>query len=135
MSKEILIVEGTLKNLARISQFIEGTMEKYGFDPKKSYGIQMAVDEACSNIINYGYQKQKGKIEITCIKEELKFLINLQDTAAPFDPTTAAAPTLDASAEDRPIGGLGVFFIKKFTDDFYYEYKDHKNNLTLVFNI
>jgi anti-sigma regulatory factor (Ser/Thr protein kinase) len=124
-----------LENLAVIGEFIEGTMLKFGLDAKKVFSAQLAIDEACSNIINYGYRDKSGQIEIVCQKEGKKISIILKDEGTPFDPNTVKMPDVKASAEDRDIGGLGVFFIKKFMDEFHYEYKDNKNILTMVMKI
>jgi serine/threonine-protein kinase RsbW len=101
-------------------------------DDRKVFEVQMAVDEACTNIIKYGYAREKGTIEISCLRWDEDVVVVIKDTGTPFDPTSVQPPDLDAGLEERKIGGLGVYFMKTLMDEVKYEYKDGKNVLRLV---
>jgi serine/threonine-protein kinase RsbW len=92
----------------------------------------MAIDEACTNIINYGYTVDVGMINISCWRRDEDVIVVIKDRAKPFDPTLVPPPDLDASLEERKIGGLGVYFMKTLVDEVKYEFKDGKNVLTMV---
>ena len=127
-----LVIDGELENLAVIGDFIADLMREFGLDDRKVFEVQMAVDEACTNIIKYGYAREKGTIEISCLRWDEDVVVVIKDTGTPFDPTSVQLPDLDAGLEERKIGGLGVYFMKTLMDEVKYEYKDGKNVLRLV---
>ena len=127
-----LEIESKLENLAVIGDFITGSMREFGLADRKIFEIQMAVDEACTNIINYGYTVDVGMINISCRRRDEDVIVVIKDRAKPFDPTSVPPPDLDASLEERKIGGLGVYFMKTLVDEVKYEFKDGKNVLTMV---
>jgi anti-sigma regulatory factor (Ser/Thr protein kinase) len=127
-----LEIDGELENLAMIGDFIADSMREFGLDDRKVFEVQMAVDEACTNIIKYGYAGKKGTIEISCLKRDEDVVVVIKDTGKPFDPTSVQLPDLDAGLEERKIGGLGVYFMKTLMDEVKYEYRDGKNVLRLV---
>ncbi len=94
-------------------------------------GIQVAVDEACTNIIKYSYPEQAGSITITTNVQENTLVLVIRDNGKPFDPGTVLPPDMDASVDKRKIGGLGIYFMKKFMDDVTYSFEEGKGN-TLV---
>ena len=125
-----LEIESKLENLAVIADFIADSMREFGLADPKIFEIQMAVDEACTNIINYGYTV--GMINISCWRRDEDVIVVIKDRGKPFDPTSVPPPDLDASLEKRKIGGLGVYFMKTLVDEVKYEFKDGKNVLTMV---
>jgi serine/threonine-protein kinase RsbW len=125
-----LEMESKLENLAVIGDFIADSMREFGLADPKIFEIQMAVDEACTNIINYGYTV--GMINISCRRRDEDVLVVIKDRGKPFDPMSVPPPDLDASLEKRKIGGLGVYFMKTLVDEVKYEFKDGKNVLTMV---
>lgn len=130
-----LEVEAKLENLAVISDFIVDSMRNFGFAERKICDVQLAVDEACSNIIKYGYpntQEDVGLITIICSTRGNEVVIVIRDRGTPFDPTTAQPPDLTANWEERAIGGLGIHFMKTLVDELTYEYRDGKNVLTML---
>jgi len=125
-----LEIESKLEDLAVIGDFITDSMREFGLVDHKIFEIQMAVDEACTNIINYGYTV--GMINISCRRRDEDVLVVIKDRGKPFDPMSVPPPDLDASLEKRKIGGLGVYFMKTLVDEVKYEFKDGKNVLTMV---
>ena len=106
------------KNLEKLSLFVGKTAQQVGFDEEKIYRIRLAVDEACSNIIEHGYGGVTNNV-ITCICSYAKgeLTIQLLDTGKIFDPKLINEPDLNADLEKRPLGGLGVFFIRQLMDE------------------
>jgi len=127
-----LEIEGKLEKLAIISDFIANAMSEFGLDDRKIFGVQLAVDEACTNIIKYGYTKEVGTIDISCLRRGGDIIAVIKDEGKPFNPTTVQPPDLNASLEERKIGGLGIYFMKTFVDEVKYEYRDGKNVLTMI---
>jgi serine/threonine-protein kinase RsbW len=127
-----LEIEGKLENLSVIGDFIAYSMRNFGLDDRKIFDVQMAVDEACTNIINYGYTAEVGMITITCRRRDEDVIVVIKDTGKPFDPTSVPLPDLDANLEERKIGGLGVYFMKTLVDEVTYEFKDGRNVLTMM---
>lgn len=128
-----LEIEAKLENLAVISDFIVDSMREFGLADRKIFEVQLAVDEACSNIINYGYTDtgDMGMINIICSTRKNEVEIVISDAGTPFDPTSVQPPDLAANLEERDIGGLGIHFIKTMVDELTYEYRDGKNVLTM----
>ena len=129
-----LEIEGKLENLSLIGDFIGDTMRSFGLDNHKIFDVQMAVDEACTNIIEYGYANanEVGTIDIACQRKGEEIVVVIKDRGKPFDPTSVQPPDLNASLEERKTGGLGIYFMKKLMDEVKYEFKDGKNVLTMV---
>jgi serine/threonine-protein kinase RsbW len=128
--------EADLAQLERIGGFIASVLREFGLEEQKIFNLQLAVDEACSNIIKYAYAAAETsgekKIRIRCSRRDGAIAVEIKDRGKPFDPTTAAPPDLEASLDEREIGGLGIYFMKKLTDEISYAYKDGQNVLTMV---
>ncbi len=121
-----------IENLPQIAGWLEETLVNAGISEKDQFEIGLAVDEACSNIILYGYTQQSGTIDIeSCIRDD-ELTVTIRDTGMPFNPLEVTPPVLDADVDHRKIGGLGVHLIRSVTDALFYEYRDGKNILTLV---
>lgn len=114
------------------TEFIENTMEAWAVPMKVANKVQIAVDEIYSNIVYYSGAKN-AKITVTASDEKLSLLF--EDDGIPYDPTTAKEPDISLSAEEREIGGLGIFMVKKMAADIHYENTDGKNMLTVVFDV
>jgi len=127
-----LKIEGKLENLSLIGDSIGDSMREFGLDNRKIFDVQMAVDEACTNIIEYGYANEEGTIDIACQRKGEEIVVVIKDEGKQFDPTTVQPPDLNASLEERKTGGLGIYFMKKLMDEVKYEFKDGKNVLTMV---
>ncbi|MFC1995669.1 ATP-binding protein, partial [Chloroflexota bacterium] len=116
-SKLELKVAGKLDNLAGISDFIAEAMRRLGTEQYTSQA-QLAVDEACTNIINHSYDNQSEKpIEIHCSVTGNDLVIGIRDWGKPFDPDSIPPPDTQAELSDRKVGGLGVFLIRQMMDE------------------
>ncbi len=127
-----LDIEAKSENLEVIWDFITDSMKKFGLNDRKIFDIQMAVDEACTNIIEHGYREETNNIRIICIKKDKKIIVIIKDRGKPFDPTSVQPPNLNTSLEEREMGGLGVYFMKKLMDEVIYDSKDGENILTMI---
>lgn len=132
-----LTVEGGLENLAKIGLFIDRIMRHNCInDLKTIYAVQLSVDEACTNIIKHGYpQESKGKIIISCILKEQKFVVNITDFGIPFDPTNMPKPDTKSTLNDRKEGGLGIYFMREYMDEVSYVSFNGRNLLTIAKHI
>jgi serine phosphatase RsbU (regulator of sigma subunit)/putative methionine-R-sulfoxide reductase with GAF domain/anti-sigma regulatory factor (Ser/Thr protein kinase) len=105
-----------------------------GMDDSDTYAIELAVDEACTNIIEHAYQgENRGDIECTCESNDVCLTVVIRDHGKPFDPSTVLAPDLNANIDNRAVGGLGVFLMKKLMDEVHFEPLGESGNvLTMV---
>jgi anti-sigma regulatory factor (Ser/Thr protein kinase) len=126
-------IPADLANLGTIAEFIARTLRECDIDEEVLFAVQLAVDEACSNIILYGYPEgEAGTITITCTVDEESVRVMIADDGRPFDPLTVHPPRLDVSLEERQIGGLGVHFIRTVMDGVVYSYENGRNVLKLT---
>lgn len=126
-----LTVRANLAALPVIADFLAETLA--GCDGELTFAIQLAVDEACSNIALYGYpDREPGSITIACIVDTDSIRVTITDDGIPFDPLTAPPPPLDLPVEERAIGGLGIHFIRTVTDSVAYAREGERNVLSMV---
>jgi anti-sigma regulatory factor (Ser/Thr protein kinase) len=129
-TRQTRVFPGQFSSLAEISEFIVKAAQAAGLDKRATYAVQMAVDEACSNIIEHAYKGgQSGQIECTYEISPETLTITLCDQGQPFDPTYASAPDLSAKLKDRASGGLGIYFIRKLMDSVEYCFADGCGNV------
>jgi len=133
MTKSSLTIAGVYQNLAKISDFATAWAIESGLDERSVYAVQMAVDEACSNVIEHAYGGEgKGDIELHCKKLNDGLKVTIQDQGHSFDPTAVEAPNIHAPLEERDEGGLGLFLIKQLMDEVIFNFNDSGNVLVLV---
>ena len=132
-SENELDIEASVDNMQSVQAFIDERLEKAECPPKTQMQIGIAVEEIFVNIAHYAYKPGKGnaivRVEVT--EDPLEVLITFIDHGVPYDPLAKEDPDVTLSAEDRQIGGLGIFMTKKIMDDISYEYKNGKNILTM----
>ncbi len=132
-----LDIEAKTDNLAQVLQFVDEELEKAGCPMKAMMQIDVAVEEIFVNIACYAYNPETGpatiRTEVT--KKPLSVILTFLDHGVPYDPLKKDDPDITLSAEERQIGGLGIFLVKKSMDEIYYEYKDGQNILTIKKNI
>jgi len=125
---------GRFESLVQISQYVLQAAREAGLNPKAAYAVELAVDEACANIIDHAYGgEDKGEIECSCIPEPGNLRVVLRDHGRPFDPSNT--PQLDPKArlEDCSCGGAGLVLIRNLVDEVHYEFSPSEGNVcTLV---
>ncbi|WP_214020987.1 ATP-binding protein [Methanoculleus sp.] len=125
-----LIVRADLSALEAIADFLAEALA--GCSDKLVFAVQLAVDEACSNTILYGYPgREPGTITVACTAADDAVSVTITDDGVAFDPLTAPPPLLDIPAEERPIGGLGIHFIRTVMDSVAYAREGEKNVLSM----
>jgi anti-sigma regulatory factor (Ser/Thr protein kinase) len=129
-----VVVEALKENLGEVSAFVDSHLEEIDCPVKAQMQLDIAVEELFVNIANYAYAPDTGKatIRLEINEEPLSVSITFIDNGVPYDPLAKADPDITLSAEERAIGGLGIFMVKKSMDDMFYEYKDSQNVLTIV---
>lgn len=132
-----LTIDATIDNVAAVTTFVDEQLEKLDCPMKTQMQVDIAIDELFGNIANYAYNPEVGaatvRVEVT--ENPLAVVITFIDNGVPYDPLAKADPDVTLSAEEREIGGLGIYMVKKTMDDVSYEYKDGKNILKIRKNI
>ena len=124
---------GRYKNLAKIAKFVTDVAKKAGFEPSQVYSLELAVDEACTNIIEHGYGGEgRGKIVCACDVSQRGLTITLKDWGQSFDPAAIPAPKYNVPLEKLQQRGAGLYLMKKVMDRVDYQFDDkHGNQLTM----
>ena len=122
-----------MENVEKVTDFVNEELEKYDCPPKAQMQIDVAIDELFGNIAHYAYDPDVGPATVRVEVEEdpLAVVITFIDKGKPFDPLAQSAPDLNSSAEERAVGGLGVFLVRKTMDEITYEYKNGQNILKI----
>jgi anti-sigma regulatory factor (Ser/Thr protein kinase) len=132
--KRNLTVPGRFEYLAAIADFIAAAGREAGFAQDTIFHVQMAVDEACSNIIEHAYRGQgRGKIMLTseCTKKG-EWVLTIQDTGRPFDPRAVPKPNLNVKLDDIKTGGLGLYFMHQLMDKVEFSFGKRGNRLRMI---
>jgi anti-sigma regulatory factor (Ser/Thr protein kinase) len=123
----------TFDVLDDIRSFVGQQARGAGFNEKDVYSIQLATDEAASNVIEHAYQgRLDGKFDVGCEFRKGGLIITLLDHGEAFDPSKIDEPDLKADLSDRKIGGLGIYLMRKLMDEVRYETTQAGNLLTMV---
>lgn len=116
--------------LDEIRDFVGKIARDNGFTDKEIYNIQLAADEAASNIIEHAYEGVKdGVLNVSCGVRNDVITIIMIDYGEPFDPSAVPLPDLKADLSERKIGGLGIFLMRKLMDEVHYETRRDKSNV------
>lgn len=128
-----LTLPATTDALEQVLAFVDKHLEENNCPMKAQLQIDLAVEEIYVNIAHYAYNPAVGPATI-CVEvggEPLKVSITFMDQGIPYDPLKKADPDTSLSVDERDIGGLGIFMVKKTMDEIRYEYQDGKNILIL----
>lgn len=128
-----LTITATLDNLETVTEFVDKELEDAGCSPKAEIQINIAIDELFSNIAYYAYNPDTGyaTVRVEVIDDPLSVIITFIDNGIPYDPLKKDDPDISLSADERTIGGLGIYMVKKSMDEVTYEYKDGQNILRI----
>ncbi|MBE5782596.1 MAG: ATP-binding protein [Clostridiales bacterium] len=130
--KEITVA-ATVENINTVTDFVEEQLEALGCPMKARMQINIAIDELFGNIAHYAYAPGVGEATVQVEAAENKRFVSITfiDGGVPYDPLAAADPDTGLSAEERDIGGLGIYMVKKSMDAIAYRYEGGKNILTI----
>jgi anti-sigma regulatory factor (Ser/Thr protein kinase) len=122
------------ENLQAFREFIEDACRRAGVEPSAAFDLKLAVDEACSNIIEHGYSgSEPGPIGVSFDAGGGQVVVEIADWGRPFDPKSVRAPDLDSRWQDRRVGGLGWYLISRSVDTIGYDSDPQRGNrLTLI---
>ena len=128
-----LKVKADISELDKVLSFADSILESMDCNMKAQMQIDVAIEEIFVNIAHYAYPSGDGDAVIQIEADEANSAVSITfiDQGTPYDPLKNEDPDITLSAEDRPIGGLGIFMVKKSMDDVSYEYKDNQNRLTI----
>lgn len=127
-----LTVPGTVADLPRVSEFIEDACEQAAVDPAARFDLQLAVEEACCNVIDHAYMANGGGFCVQFETRDRDVVITVKDRGQPFDPTNVASPDLSIPLQERPVGGLGLYLMRQLMDDLRFTFSDEGNTLEMV---
>lgn len=128
-----LTTEATVENIRVVTDFVNEHLQELNCPMKAQLQIDIAIDELFSNIAHYAYNPDTGSatVRVDVTEQPMTVRITFIDNGVPYDPLAAAAPDISLSAEEREIGGLGIYLVRQTMDEVTYEYKDGQNILTL----
>jgi serine/threonine-protein kinase RsbW len=125
-----MIFPARFEFLDEIREFVAEVAREGGFSEKEIYSLQLAADEAASNIIEHAYEGvSDADLDIACDMRGDTLIITMRDTGRPFDPSKVKQPNLKADLSKRQIGGLGLYLMRKLMDEVRYESNPTTGNL------
>ena len=131
MEKSIILAND-ISEISRLNEFIEEIGNEFSLAPDVIFNLTLVLEEAVVNVINYAYPKEEHEsIYLSARMHDGSIVLVLTDTGKEFDPTAAPEADVTLSAEDRQIGGLGIFLIRQIMNEVKYERIEGKNVLTL----
>ncbi len=126
-----ITVPAKLESLEWLVKSATGSALQCGLAGESLYAVELVTEEAVVNVFKYAYPQGEGKVRLRCIEDGDRFVIEVTDWGVLFDATAQPAPDLTSSLEERPLGGRGIYLIKKMTDEMRYTRKDRQNILSL----
>ena len=127
-----LTLPNDINTIPQLSEFIDMNCEELGVDMVDTMNINLALEEAVVNVMSYAYPEgTEGTVDIELTTDRKDMVFTITDSGTPFDPTQKEEVDTTLSAEERPIGGLGIHLVRKLMDSISYQYIDNKNVLTL----
>ncbi len=128
-----LTLAATVENIETVTDFVNGHLEVADCPIKAQIQLDIAVDELFGNIAHYAYAPETGEATVRVELEQnpAGVVVTFIDGGKPYNPLSQSEPDITLSAEEREIGGLGIFMVRKTMDDIRYEYKDGKNMLSV----
>ena len=128
-----LVLEATVENLSVVNAFIDELLASVEYSLKKRFQLDLVVEEIFVNIANYAYGEGTGQavLRFSLQQDPPKMKIVFMDEGVAYDPLAKDEPDVTLPMEERNIGGLGIFLVKKNVEDIHYERKDGKNILTI----
>ena len=132
-----LTITATVENIEAVTELVNEQLEAFDCPMKAQMQIDIAIDELFGNIAHYAYNPDVGDatVKVEVIEDPLSVVITFIDNGVPYDPLKKDDPDTTLSADEREIGGLGIFMVKKTMDEVTYEYKDGQNILKIKKNL
>lgn len=127
-----LTIQATVENIGIVTEFVDALLEEFGCPPRAQAQIDIAIDELFGNIAHYAYNPEVGPATVRVeVDKSPSVIITFIDNGMPYDPLKQRDPDTTLGLDERQIGGLGVYMVKKSMDEITYEYKDGQNILRI----
>jgi anti-sigma regulatory factor (Ser/Thr protein kinase) len=134
--KKHFVIENQIGELSSLAERIDGLAEEWKLSQELAMNMNLVIEEAVSNIIFYAFHDSaKHEIAISISVDNSCLTITITDDGIPFNPLAQQQPDINLPAEERPIGGLGIFLISQIMDEMKYERNKNNNILTLTKSI
>lgn len=132
-----LTIAAKVENIEAVTDFVNQQLEALDCPMKAQMQIDIAIDELFGNIAHYAYNPEIGQatVRVEVVEDPLSVVITFIDNGVPYDPLAKADPDTTLSAEEREIGGLGIYMVKKTMDEITYDYQNGQNILRIRKNI
>ena len=129
-----ITLPAAIENIEQATDFLNGILDKAGCSMRDRTKLDIALDELMSNVAQYAYAPGSGDITLSVEIPEApkRVVLTLRDSGMPYNPLKKEDPDITLSADERKIGGLGIFIVRKYMDDMTYAYKDGQNVVTLI---
>ena len=136
MDTKNLTLPNDVQEVPQLAAFVDEICEAVGMDMGTTMKMNLALEEAVVNVMTYAYPSgTKGEVRIEAKSAEGYVEFVISDDGTPFNPTEVKDADITLSAEERNIGGLGIFLVKHYMDKVKYKYVDGQNVLTLRKNL
>ena len=128
-----LTIDATVNNITAVTKFVDEQLESYGCPMKAQMQIDIAIDELFGNIAQYAYNPDVGPatVRVEVIENPMSVVVTFIDNGVQYDPLAREDPDITLSLEERGVGGLGVYMVKKTMDEISYKYVNGQNILTI----
>lgn len=127
-----MTIANDVQEVPRMSEFIEAFCEESGLDMSTTMRLNLAIEEAVVNVIDYAYPPgTPGDVSVEAASGSDFITFVIRDNGVPFDPTAKGEVDTTLSVEERPIGGLGIHLVRQIMDDINYKRLDDQNVLTI----
>lgn len=136
METRKIVLCNRIEEISRMASFLEGIGEEFALSVEDSFNIHLAMEEAVTNVIMYAYpQDEEHEIELSVSCADKEMIFTITDSGKEFDPTLHPEADVTLSLEERPVGGLGIFLIRRIMQKVEYNRVEGRNILTMVKNL
>ena len=126
-----IILPNNIETIPQLNELIDMACEEVGIDMAMTMSLNLAIEEAVVNVMNYAYPNGTGDVQVNIDADSHKIVITLTDSGIPFDPTKKSEVDTTLSVEERPIGGLGIHLVRQIMDTISYQRSGNQNILTM----
>jgi anti-sigma regulatory factor (Ser/Thr protein kinase) len=127
-----LVVRATIDAIELVAQYLDTTLTQASVPMMDATRIQLAVEEAVTNVVTHGYEEGEGDVSVLCTIEGNVVTVIITDSGHAFDPTSIPPADVTADIDHRKIGGLGVHLIRSVMDEISYQRIEDKNQFTMI---
>jgi serine/threonine-protein kinase RsbW len=131
MNRTVLTLKNDLDEISRLAVELEAFCERNGVDPGVLMALNLSLEEAVTNVINYGFDGGEHTIDVELVAGDGAVAATISDDGTEYNPLLREDPDVNASLDERRIGGLGVLLVKKLMDEVAYERRGGRNILTM----